>query len=392
MNKQAVMDAIINVDPTTCILPQPVEVNSLREYLEYLSRELTDKMMNKVYKCIRTPEISSILEDYRKLAPEDVHEVLSPTIQASIPTQTFTIPVNKYYTNKYLPHLRESDITDQLAESNGEELYGDLKNYLDFNTKSSYFTFKPKEISAFDYSKVASNELPDNVKRRILQQFDNKKCKIWLGRQYYMFSTLTNINRRSKRDDVIMFFNWVTNRATPMNPMYVSTCKYIPDVVKDCKHNIIPATSRVTGNKPSPDSANVVIVLNGKFLVHKRSGAVIESGKIGFPGGIVDSDETPFEAALRELKEEAGIQFTKCMTFTELNDMYSHQHIYVVVINDIGDITVNKCTTPHEIDSSFGDGNLNYHKWMSAKEIRDDPESWAFTQKIVGRAIRQGLV
>lgn len=42
---------------------------------------------------------------------------------------------------------------------------------------------------------------------------------------------------------------------------------------------------------------------NGRVLLQKRG----DSGKWGFPGGAIELDETPEEAAIREVKEETGL-------------------------------------------------------------------------------------
>ena len=46
----------------------------------------------------------------------------------------------------------------------------------------------------------------------------------------------------------------------------------------------------------------------GEFLVLKRSEEKTFPGHWGFPGGSVEKGETPKEAAVRELKEETGIE------------------------------------------------------------------------------------
>lgn len=54
------------------------------------------------------------------------------------------------------------------------------------------------------------------------------------------------------------------------------------------------------------DVAVSVVRCSGKYLVMRRSDHETMSGKWEFPGGEVE-DETPREAAARELKEESGI-------------------------------------------------------------------------------------
>lgn len=60
------------------------------------------------------------------------------------------------------------------------------------------------------------------------------------------------------------------------------------------KHKIIPAVE-------------VLLVKDGKVFMMLRSGTGFSDGKFGFPGGHVEPDEMPLQAAIREAKEEAGV-------------------------------------------------------------------------------------
>lgn len=53
-----------------------------------------------------------------------------------------------------------------------------------------------------------------------------------------------------------------------------------------------------------------VVVREGRFLVIRRSDAVIAPGMIGFPGGGVEGQETEEETLIREIHEELGVTIT----------------------------------------------------------------------------------
>ncbi len=62
---------------------------------------------------------------------------------------------------------------------------------------------------------------------------------------------------------------------------------------------------------PTVEASGVFCEYQGRILYLKRHGEKIEGLKWGIPGGKVESNEEPLEAALRELAEEAGIIPTK---------------------------------------------------------------------------------
>lgn len=51
---------------------------------------------------------------------------------------------------------------------------------------------------------------------------------------------------------------------------------------------------------------HAIVEKDGKILLGKRTGKILESGKWGLPGGFLDRDETAAQAVLRELLEETG--------------------------------------------------------------------------------------
>jgi len=64
------------------------------------------------------------------------------------------------------------------------------------------------------------------------------------------------------------------------------------------------------GNKASLRHVVVdnLVLKDGKILLVKRTGKLLEGGKWGLAGGYVDRDETVKEAAKREILEETGYE------------------------------------------------------------------------------------
>ena len=64
------------------------------------------------------------------------------------------------------------------------------------------------------------------------------------------------------------------------------------------------------GVKPKPAAVLVPIVVRDEpmvLLTQRHAGLSKHAGQIAFPGGRIDADETPLQAALREAEEEVGL-------------------------------------------------------------------------------------
>lgn len=51
---------------------------------------------------------------------------------------------------------------------------------------------------------------------------------------------------------------------------------------------------------------HAIVEMDGKLLLEKRTGNLLESGKWGLPSGFLDRDETAAQCIVREVKEETG--------------------------------------------------------------------------------------
>jgi len=77
-----------------------------------------------------------------------------------------------------------------------------------------------------------------------------------------------------------------------------------------------------TSDEPQVERIAIAVVLDReRFLVGRRPLGVSMAGFAEFPGGKIEGDETPAEAAVRECMEETGIQVTAHET---LNLAYHH--------------------------------------------------------------------
>ncbi len=60
-------------------------------------------------------------------------------------------------------------------------------------------------------------------------------------------------------------------------------------------------------NAPRRRGAVAVILRDGRFLVIRRSQSVVAPGRLCFPGGGIEGDESEEQALVRELQEELGV-------------------------------------------------------------------------------------
>ena len=107
----------------------------------------------------------------------------------------------KYATNSYQPDLKPDDIDDIVALTMGQQLYKDFCDYLNGeNSRISISIYYPcnkfsrKEIVFYTYF------------------YNNDTNKKWLGRQYYLYTSMKELNDYPIWEEGILFFNWLTNR------------------------------------------------------------------------------------------------------------------------------------------------------------------------------------
>ena len=64
---------------------------------------------------------------------------------------------------------------------------------------------------------------------------------------------------------------------------------------------------------------DVLVIKDGRLMMIKRTGKLLEGGKWGLVGGFVDRDETIVQAAAREISEEIGWE-VKNLTLLTVRD------------------------------------------------------------------------
>lgn len=111
----------------------------------------------------------------------------------------------------------------------------------------------------------------------------------------------------------------------------------------------------ITEKKKSWNGAGIALVYDGKILlVHPANGSWVKP-IMGIPKGGIEEGEDLMEAALRELREETGIELSPKMLEPQVekvdvfnkNGEYKHSLYYFVCkISDLSEIGLNSLSVP----------------------------------------------
>lgn len=117
---------------------------------------------------------------------------------------------------------------------------------------------------------------------------------------------------------------------------------------------------------------HALVERQGKILLVKRSGNILETGKWGLPGGYLDLNETLEEGALRELREETGWQGEIITLFRVNSDPY-------VKNEDRQNVRIEYLVKPLK-EIGAPDHESSAVGWFSEKEL-PPPDQCAFDHR-----------
>lgn len=132
-----------------------------------------------------------------------------------------------------------------------------------------------------------------------------------------------------------------------------------------------------------------------RFLMVERGPGISDPGKWQFPGGAIDSNETPYEGATRETAEELGFKYS------DFADARVHGHHETLVPNIVGHPNGWKYTSIVATVPTMLKPDLSTHharaetsdaKWMTRAEIDDLDKKGKMLAPLAGGKIHQNVV
>jgi ADP-ribose pyrophosphatase len=134
------------------------------------------------------------------------------------------------------------------------------------------------------------------------------------------------------------------------------------------------------------DAVTVVCLRDGHILLQREYSYPPGEFLLQFPGGKIEANETPEEAAARELKEESGFTFSKCepLGWYYNNNRRSDAKLYVVLAKEITAVEKTGGDAEEDIESFWVPvGELG--EMISAGEITNGTvlAAWALLQKVL---------
>lgn len=114
---------------------------------------------------------------------------------------------------------------------------------------------------------------------------------------------------------------------------------------------------------------HAIVELDGKLLLEKRAGNLLESGKWSLPSGFLNRDETASEAIVREIKEETGWE-SEVIGLFRINTKPDRPH------EDRQNVAIEFLVKPLRL-TGIGDSESSKVEWIPIEKLLS-PEKFAF--------------
>lgn len=118
-------------------------------------------------------------------------------------------------------------------------------------------------------------------------------------------------------------------------------------------------------------------------LLTQRTAALrAHSGQVAFPGGRIDDDETPEQAALREAREEIGLDAAAVDIIGRLPDYLTGSGYRIAPVLAVVDPAHRLTLNPHEVDAVFEtplDFLMTEANWVRGSRVWEGRERYFWT-------------
>jgi 8-oxo-dGTP diphosphatase len=134
----------------------------------------------------------------------------------------------------------------------------------------------------------------------------------------------------------------------------------------------------------------------GAILIEDGKVALIERHRAGthyfvFPGGGIDQNESPEQAAIREMLEETGLQVEIRQKIVEIHFANASQHFYFLVEKTGGQFGTGKGEEFTDSDPDDPNQGIYAPVWMPVEElIKHDNVYPASVAELVARSLSDG--
>lgn len=108
---------------------------------------------------------------------------------------------------------------------------------------------------------------------------------------------------------------------------------------------------------PPTPIAVAVVEHDGKYLIGQRPDGVPLAGYWEFPGGKVEAPESPEEAAVRECREETGLEVVVVGEYPEALHQYDHDKLRLYFLS------CRPIVSPPPTPAGY--------RWVTGRELRD---------------------
>ena len=115
-----------------------------------------------------------------------------------------------------------------------------------------------------------------------------------------------------------------------------------------------------TNNIDKPDAVVIVPYIGEKLVITKEYRFSLEDYEYSFPAGLIDENETPEEAARRELKEETGLDIRNIRHISPMlypSSGLTNESVVIIIADVDGEITQDNLQGGEIIETFIMDKN-----------------------------------